>query len=208
IKGYLDTIIENPDMEASSREHFQLKAREHINRLVNLITDVSAITRLEEGAGMISTEEMDYHDVVYNIASDVEESGAAGNLEFSYDVPLDCMVVGNYNLLSGMLINLVKNASSYSKGTECGVKLLREDEKFYYFSFYDNGIGVGEEHIPHLFERFYRVDSGRSRKAGGTGLGLPIVQSTILAHGGSIEIHNREGGGLEFIYSLPKTRPE
>ena len=208
IKGYLDTIIENPDMEASSREHFQLKAREHINRLVNLITDVSAITRLEEGAGMISTEEMDYHDVVYNIASDVEESGAAGNLEFSYDVPLDCMVVGNYNLLSGMLINLVKNASSYSKGTECGVKLLREDEKFYYFSFYDNGIGVGEEHIPHLFERFYRVDSGRSRKAGGTGLGLPIVQSTILAHGGSIEIHNREGGGLEFVYSLPKTRPE
>ena len=82
IKGYLDTIIENPDMDPASRTHFQLKAREHVNRLVNLITDVSAITRLEEGTGMISTEELDYHDVVYNISNDVEESGAAGNLEF------------------------------------------------------------------------------------------------------------------------------
>ncbi len=204
IKGYLDTIIENPDMDPASRTHFQLKAREHVNRLVNLITDVSAITRLEEGTGMISTEELDYHDVVYNISNDVEESGAAGNLEFVYDVPLDCMVVGNYNLLSGMLINLVKNASAYCKGTECGVNLLGEDEDFYYFVFFDNGIGVGEEHLPHLFDRFYRIDSGRSRKAGGTGLGLPIVQSTIVAHGGKIEVRNRKGGGLEFHYSLPK----
>ncbi len=204
IKGYLDTIIENPDMDPSAREHFQLKAREHINRLVNLITDVSAITRLEEGAGLISTEEINYHDVVYSIASDVEESGAAGNMEFNYDVPLDCMVIGNYNLLSGMLINLVKNAAAYCKGTECGVSMVDEDEKFYYFVFYDNGIGVGPEHLPHLFERFYRIDSGRSRKAGGTGLGLPIVQNTILAHGGKIEVRNREGGGLEFFYSLPK----
>lgn len=205
IKGYLDTIIENPDMDKASREHFQLKAREHINRLVNLITDVSAITRLEEDSGLISTEELNYHDLVYNIANDFEESWSIGNMEFTYDIPLDCMIIGNYNLLSGMLINLVKNAVNYSKGTECGVRLTGEDARFYYFSFYDNGIGVGEEHIPHLFDRFYRIDSGRSRKAGGTGLGLPIVQSTILAHGGKIEVRNRQdGGGLEFLYSLRK----
>ena len=95
-------------MAPATRTHFQNKARKNVNRLVNLITDVSAITRLEEGTGMISTEELDYHDVVYNISNDVEESGAAGNLEFVYDVPLDCMVVGNYNLLSGMLIILLK----------------------------------------------------------------------------------------------------
>lgn len=204
VKGYLDTIIDNPDMDARSRDHFLLKAREHINRLVNLIADISAITRLEEGSGMISTEELNYHDVVYSIASDIEESGAAGHLEFVYDVPMECMVVGNYNLLSGMLINLVKNATLYSKGTECGVKLTGEDDKFYYFKFFDNGIGVGEEHLPHLFERFYRVDNGRSRKSGGTGLGLPIVQNTILAHGGTIDVRNAADGGLEFLYSLPK----
>lgn len=206
IKGYLDTIIENPDMDTASREHFQLKAREHVNRLVNIITDVSAITRLEDGSQLINTEVLDYHDVVYTAANDFEESNVLGQMEFNYDVPLDCMIDGNYNLLSGMIINLTKNAVAYSKGSECGVRLLDEDDRFYRFVFYDNGVGVGEEHIPHLFDRFYRVDSGRSRKSGGTGLGLPIVYNVVEAHGGKITVRNREGGGLEFIFTLPKAK--
>lgn len=206
IKGYLDTILENPDMDDASRNHFLRKAQEHVERLVNLIADVSAITRLEEGGDLISTEELNYHDLAYTIASDLEESGSLGNFTFSFDVPLDCRVVGNYNLLSGMIINLCKNAASYSKGTYCELVMTGEDEKFYYFDFRDNGVGVGEEHLPHLFERFYRIDSGRSRKAGGTGLGLPIVQNTILAHGGSITVDNGELGGLSFKFSLRKVK--
>ena len=136
--------------------------------------------------------------------SDLEESGALGDIEFVYDVPTETYIMGNNSLLTGMLINLAKNSAAYSKGTECGIKLVDEDKKFYKFVFFDNGIGVGEEHIPHLFERFYRVDSGRARKNGGTGLGLPIVQNTILAHGGTIEIRNGEKCGLEFIFTLPK----
>lgn len=204
IKGYIDTILENPDMDADSRNHFLRKAQEHINRLVNLIADVSAITRLEEGGELISTEELDYHDLAFTIANDVEETGVLGKMKFNFDVPLDCKINGNYNLLSGMLINLVKNAAAYSKGTECELVCTGENDRFYFFEFRDNGVGVGEEHIPHLFDRFYRVDSGRTRRAGGTGLGLPIVQNTILAHGGTIEVVNRPEGGLCFKFSLQK----
>ena len=204
VKGYLDTILDNPDMDEMSRTHFLRKASEHIDRLVNLIADVSAITRLEEGGELIATEELDYHDVVYTIASDLEESKALGQMVFSFDVPLDCKINGNYNLLSGMLLNLAKNAGLHSKGTMCELVMTNEDEDFYYFEFRDNGSGVGEEHLPHLFERFYRVDAGRSRKAGGTGLGLPIVRNTIIAHGGDIAVSNRPTGGLVFKFSLPK----
>ncbi len=204
IKGYLDTIVSTPDMDDVSKNHFIRKALEHANRLTSLMNDVSAITRLEEGGALINTEELDYHDIVYSVMSDLSETDVLGSMEFVYDIPTDCMVEGNNSLLSGMLMNLAKNAAAYSKGTECGVKLVGEDDKFYRFIFFDNGVGVGEEHLPHLFERFYRIDSGRSRKTGGTGLGLPIVQNTVLAHGGTIEIRNNPNGGLEFVYTLPK----
>lgn len=204
IKGYLDTILDNPDMPEDSRTRFMTKAQEHVHRLANLITDVSAITRLEEGGELIATEELDYHDVVYTIASDLEESKAMGAMTFSFDVPLDCKVKGNFNLLSGMILNLVKNAVAYSHGTMCELIMTGEDDMFYHFEFRDNGRGVGDQHLPHLFERFYRVDSGRARKAGGTGLGLPIVYKTIVAFGGTITVENGVLGGLSFKYTIPK----
>lgn len=204
IKGYIDTILDNPDMDDRSRTHFLKKAQEHVNRLVNLIADVSAITRLEEGGELISTEELDYHELVYTISNDIKESGVLGAMEFRFNVPLDCKIKGNYNLLSGMLINLAKNAGSYSKGTYCELEMVKEDDKFYYFEFRDDGVGVGEEYLPHMFERFFRIDAGRSRKAGGTGLGLPIVQNTVKAHGGVISVFNGPDGGLYFAYTLPK----
>ncbi len=206
IKGYLDTIVENPDMNEESRKRFIAKALEHVNRLVNLIADVSAITRLEEGGDLINTEPINFHDLVYTLANDFEASGSLGSMSFDFDIPLGIEVMGNYNLLTGAIINLAKNAVSYSKGTICELCLTGEDEKFYTFEFRDDGVGVGEEHIPHLFERFYRVDSGRSRKAGGTGLGLPILHNTIIAHGGKISVANRQTGGLVFTFTLPKVK--
>ncbi len=204
IKGYLDTIVDNPEMDEASRTHFLLKAQEHVNRLVNLIADVSAITRLEEGSELVSTEEMDFHDCVYSISHDLEESKTLGEMKFTYNVPLNCRIMGNYNLLSGMIINLAKNAAAYSKGDHCEMVLDGEDDKMYTFIFRDNGVGVSEEHLPHLFDRFYRVDTGRARKSGGSGLGLPIVQSTIKAHGGEIEVFNGSDSGLNFRFTLPK----
>ena len=127
-------------------------------------------------------------------------------MKFHYNLPLECMIKGNATLLSGMISNLIKNAALHSHGTEMGLDLVVESERYYTFRFYDNGTGVDPQHLPHLFERFYRIDAGRSRKAGGTGLGLPIVKNTIEALGGSISVHNGPQGGLEFLFTLEKWR--
>jgi len=207
IKGYIDTIRENPDMDADSRRHFLQKASEHVERLVQLLNDLASITRLEFGAQMINLEPIDLHEVVFQCASDFEASGALGDMTFNYDIPTYCRVVGNVSLLTGIISNLIKNAVHYSKGTECNLILTGHDDTHYQFAFYDNGVGVKPSSLPHLFERFFREDTGRSRKKGGTGLGLPIVLNTIEALGGTISASNRDGGGLLFRFTLRKARP-
>lgn len=206
IKGYVDTIIENPEMDEESRNHFLLKTQEHILRLCNILNDLSTMTRLEDGAQNISLEKIDFKEFIDNLACDVDESGIIGDMAFRTEIPDNCYVKGNNSLLTGAIMNLVKNSAAYSKGTEMSLRLLTENQRFYTFVFADNGQGVPEESIPMLFERFYRVDKGRSRKAGGTGLGLPIVRSSLNTIGGSISVNNGEQGGLEFVFTLQKWR--
>ncbi len=208
IKGYLDTIVDNPEMDDQSRNHFLKKAHIQINRLCNILNDLSTMTRLEEAPQKVQLEEIDFNKFVADLAIDIEESRLAGNMEFIYDIPADCKVKANHTLLNASLTNLVKNAAAYSKGTQMGIKLMTQDSQFYTFLFWDNGVGVDEEHIPLLFDRFYRVDKGRSRKVGGTGLGLPIVRSSINILGGSISVRNRSEGGLEFIFTLSRWQPK
>lgn len=203
IKGYLD-ILSDDTLDEDTRRHFISKASQHADRLAALIQDVSAITRLEEGSELIATERLDFHDVAYTFASDVAESGLLGKMQFSFEVPLGSVVRGNYNLLNAVLLNLSKNAANYSKGTMCRLETVTGDDNYYYFRFYDDGIGVPEEHLSHLFDRFYRIDSGRARKSGGTGLGLAIVYNTIVAHKGKITASLHPSGGLQFDFSLPK----
>ena len=204
IKGYLDTIIENPDLAPAMRDKFLRSAQANVDRLTSLLNDVSTMTRLEDGSKSVPVSEVDFHDLVFAIENDLEVTKLAGDMKFTFDIPLDCVVAGNNNLLNGMVENLIKNAAKHSHGTEMGIKLVSESANFYSFSFYDNGTGVGTEHLNHLFERFYRVDTGRSRKVGGTGLGLPIVKNTIEALGGTISVRNRSTGGLEFMFTLKK----
>lgn len=205
IKGYLDTIQQNPDMPTELRQSFLGKAQQHMDRLCSLLNDLSAITRLENGASDIIREMVPLNDLMMTISSEIESAHFIKNdIKFSFDLPVDCNVVGNYNLLYGMFINLIRNADLHSHGTKCGLKLTGEENGMYKFSFYDNGTGIDEEHIPHLFERFYRIDKGRSRKAGGTGLGLPIVKNTVTALNGTMSVRNRPEGGLEFIFTLVK----
>ncbi|MCM1110689.1 MAG: HAMP domain-containing histidine kinase [Clostridium sp.] len=208
IKGYLDTIVDTPDLPDQLRDKFLRSARQNVDRLVNLLNDVSAMTRLEEGGATIPLSDVDFHDIIFSIESDLGVTKLAGSMKFSYDIPIDCLVVGNANLLNGMISNLIRNAAQHSGGTEIRLRMVSENDKYYTFSFADNGKGVPQEHLTRLFERFYRVDTGRSRKVGGTGLGLPIVRNTIEAMGGSISVHNLSTGGLDFIFTLRKWDPD
>lgn len=230
IKGYLDILADDNSLPEKTRTEFILKARAYADRLINLVNDISAITRLDEGAGIIVTEQVDYHDVVYTVSEDITTSGVLNGLTFSFDVPIGTLVKGNHALLSAMLLNLAKNSANYSHGTYCRLEMYQpsanelpsctkadstlattqgnaantDTDSFYYFRFYDDGVGVPQEHLSHIFQRFYRIESGRGRKSGGTGLGLAIVYNTITAHGGTIKSAIHPGGGLEIDFSLPK----
>lgn len=204
IRGYLESILADPDMDPATLRRFLERMLSNVERLTNLLNDVSTMTRLENGADKISVNKVDMYDLVYQIEYDMHADNQKRSMEFSFDIPMDCYVTGNSGLLHGMICGLICNSEMYSGGTKIGLRLISESERFYVFAYYDNGVGVPEEHIPHLFERFYRIDTGRSRKQGGTGLGLPIVKGTITTLGGTISVHNRSTGGLEFIFSLPK----
>lgn len=206
IKGYVDTIIDNPTMDEQQRMHFMLKTREHVERLCDILNELSMMTRLEDGAQNIAVEKIDFRDFCLSLKADVEESGVIGDMAMVIDIAEGCFVKGNVTLLTGAIMNLVKNAVLYSKGTEIRLRLLTENQRFYTFVFADNGQGVPPESIPLLFERFYRVDKGRSRKVGGTGLGLPIVRSSLNTIGGTITVNNGKDGGLEFVFTLQKWR--
>lgn len=169
VRGYLESILSDPDMDAETRTRFLERMLSNVERLTNLLNDVSTMTRLENGSDKIAVNKVDMYDLVYQIDYDMPANNLAGSMEFTYDIPLECYVSGNYGLINGMICGLIRNAAMYSGGTKIGMRLISESERFYMFAFYDNGSGVAEEHIPHLFERFYRVDTGRSRKQGGYG---------------------------------------
>ena len=114
------------------------------------------------------------------------------------------LVEGNQSLLYSVFRNLTDNAIAYAgEGTTITLS-AKDEDRFWHFTFSDNGIGVPAEHLPRLFERFYRVDKGRSRKMGGTGLGLAIVKNAVLLHGGTISVRNVPTGGLQFDFTLKK----
>lgn len=204
IRGYIDTILSDPEMPEKTRTRFLEKTKTQVERLVQMLGDLSTLTRLEEATQSIQTEAVNMHDLLFTVANDLNESGVMDDLEFIYDIPDNCVVRGNESLMSAMLMNLAKNSIAYAKCSAMGCKLIAQNDKYYTFSFWDNGVGVPPEALPHLFERFFRVDTGRSRKNGGTGLGLPIVKNTITMLGGSAIMRNRTGGGLECVFTLVK----
>lgn len=204
IKGYVDTMLAEPNMPDEQREHFMLKIQKQVDRLVNMLEDLSTLTRLDDASTEIPTHAVNMNELLATLDEEIYESGIGGELMFSYELPDNCVVKASDALINAAILNLVKNAANYSGGSEMGLVCTGQDDNFYSFSFYDNGHGVSQEHIPMLFARFYRIDNGRSRKKGGTGLGLSIVKSTIISMGGSINVRNRDTGGLEFLFTLPK----
>lgn len=204
IQGYLETLQANPGIDAAKRQTFIEKSLAQTSRLRQLLTDVSLITRMDEGSQLIGKERVVLNDIIADIAADIQLLPPERRLRVHCDFPRPLEICGSPSLLSSVFRNLADNATAYSSGRDIFIRLLDEDAESYTISFADNGIGVEEEHLPHLFERFYRVDKGRSRKMGGTGLGLSIVRNAIAIHGGTITALNRPQGGLEFRFTLRK----
>ena len=137
IRAYIDMLINQPDMPEEDRRHFLSKAQVNVERLVTMLNDLSTMTRLEESNGNIPLKEIDFHNLVFNIAEEIETSGLIGDMEFHYNIPFDCMVLGNEGLLNSAMQNLIKNAYAYSQGTQIGIELLGRTEGYFTFAFYD-----------------------------------------------------------------------
>ncbi|MBQ4622484.1 MAG: hypothetical protein IJB28_07520 [Bacteroidaceae bacterium] len=206
IQGYLETIIENPDIDAEKRQQFLQRCHAQSLRLTSLLNDISALNRMDDEVGLraISQESVSISNLVNGIIQEVslqlEEHGMSMGNQLSEDI----IVRGDASLLYSIFRNLTDNAIAYAgKGTTITIRATK-DEAFYHFTFADNGIGIAPEHLPRIFERFYRIDKGRSRKLGGTGLGLAIVKNAVVLHGGNISAKCALNGGLVFHFTLKR----
>ena len=207
IQGYLETIVSNENLPREKMDIFLERCYAQSNRLTRLLRDISVLTRMDEAANMIDMEKVDLSVLVANIVNEVALELEEKHITVVNSLRPKIQLRGNYSLLYSIFRNLMDNAIAYA-GTHIRIHIscFREDENFYYFSFADTGVGVAPEHLNRLFERFYRVDKGRSRKLGGTGLGLAIVKNAVLIHGGTISAKNNQGGGLEFVFTLAKEK--
>ena len=205
IQGYLETIVNNPDLSRDKLDQFIARSYAQSNRLTHLLSDISLLTRMEEAPNMTEKESVNLYQMVQNIFNEVALQLEEKQIKTQNLLPANLYIKGNPSLLYSIFRNLTDNVIAYA-GTDIHITIrcFRQGEKFYYFSFADTGIGVTPEHLGRLFERFYRVDKGRSRKMGGTGLGLAIVKNAVLLHEGSIFAKNNPEGGLEFIFTLSK----
>ena len=205
ILGFMESILENPDLDPQRQKFFIERSFQQAQRLSSLLQDISMLNKMDEAKRLFDKEECNLSEVILDVLNDLHLEIEQKGCEVIDKVDSSIHIQGNRSLIYSIFRNLMDNALTYG-----GEKLIveincyREDELFYYFSFTDNGVGVGEEHLSRLFERFYRVDKGRSRKMGGTGLGLAIVKNAILYHNGNISAKNVPTGGLSFIFSLRK----
>lgn len=204
IRGALETILMHPDMTEEQRRQFIERAYQQSGRLANLVEDISTINKLDTQTDFYTRLQLDLYTVVENVVQDLSLRASQAGATITHNIPKHLIISGNYTLLYSIFHNIVDNAINYVEQAEISIQLTSQDPSNLYFSITDNGQGVPNEALAHIFERFYRVDKGRSRKAGGTGLGLSIVKHAVIFHGGKITAINRPEGGLEFQFSLAR----
>ena len=205
IQGYLETILSNPDLSSDKRQFFLERCYSQSTRLTGLLRDISVLNRLDEASEMFDLTEVNITKLIAEIQKECSQDMEEKHITSEIILPGDPTVFGNNSLLYSIFRNLYDNAIAYAgENIRITVNCYKEDPKYYYFSFSDNGVGIPEEHINRIFERFYRVDKGRSRKIGGTGLGLSIVKNGVNFHKGQISAKSSPGKGVTFFFTLKK----
>jgi len=207
IHGYLESILDHPDMPQDKRQHFLERCYAQSERMSKLLMDMSQLTRLDEMPTSLSINKennnaIDIVPIIYNVLEDTALQLKDKGIEPVVELPASIIISSPFaepeSLIYSLFRNLVDNALAYATGATRILITYDNGE----FSVADNGVGVPPQHLPYLFERFYRVDKGRSRKLGGTGLGLAIVKNTIVALGGTITALPTHGGGLTVKFTL------
>ena len=203
IRGYLETIIACPDMAPEKKLVFIEKAYNQTLRLSELITDMALITTMEERSEKLRKEEIDFYDVVNEVFDEFEGRIAEKGNIVENKLSAGTVLLANRSLVYTIVRNLVENTLKYAgDGVTMHIECYSTIEKFCYITYYDTGAGVPEDHLEKIFERFYRIDEGRARDVGGSGLGLSIVKNAVKFHGGTVRVINRLEGGLQFFFSL------
>lgn len=202
IRGYLETL-NFMDLTEEKRSEFTEKAFQQTIRLSELMDDISLLSKLDEQSSKFEYERVNLYQLVEEIRVHFSDSIIKQHNTFINQLDAKTEVEGNRSLLNSIFQNLVENSLRYAgPDVEMVIRQYHQDEKFLYFSYHDTGVGVSDEHINRLFERFYRIDSGRTRAAGGTGLGLSIVKNAVILHGGQIQAKRHSSGGLEIHFNI------
>ncbi|MBQ7634931.1 MAG: hypothetical protein IJS89_05095 [Bacteroidaceae bacterium] len=205
IRGYAETLLDNPDLDGATRTRFVERTLTQAVRLTSLLQDISTLNRMDSAPEQIEFAATDIAEIVRTITLEMALTLDKHKAIVVNTLPKSLMLHGNASMLYSVMRNLLDNALIYG-GTGVTVRIsAHRDEGMWHFTFSDNGPGVAEEHLPRLFERFYRIDKGRSRAAGGTGLGLSIVKNVVLLHGGTITVTNAVPHGLRFDFTLPSS---
>jgi two-component system OmpR family sensor kinase/two-component system phosphate regulon sensor histidine kinase PhoR len=201
----MESILSNPDIDEERKKFFIERSFQQAQRLSALLQDISTLNKMDEARKLFEKESCDIsaiiEDVLFDVHLQLEQKNFIVLKNFNSTLP----VQGNRSLLYSIFRNLTDNALAYAgENLTIDISCYREDDQYYYFSFSDNGVGISEEHLNRIFERFYRIDKGRSRKMGGTGLGLSIVKNAVAFHKGSISAKSSPAGGLSFVFSIRK----
>ncbi len=208
IRGYLELLLEKTDIAPEKQRFFIERSYAQTLRLSDLIQDVSLITKLEESSELFPKEKLDVKAVFEEAAEEWNEAFLEKHIMVENRLPDKMFLAGNHSLLFAIFRNLIENAVKYAgPGISIVIECIDTNELEYRLRFYDTGTGVQDCYLEKIFDRFVRIDPGRSRKNGGTGLGLAIVKHAVQFHGGTIKASNRTAGGLSFDFTLSRGAP-
>ena len=205
IKGYVETLRTGEDVDPKETQHFLSIIEKHVNRLTAIIEDLMKLSKIErqDETSEIRPEDSAVKSVILQAIQTCREKMAAKNITVDLECPEDISASLDSRMIIQALVNLLDNAVNYSREkSDIKISAALKDQELW-ISVQDHGIGIPKEHLPRLFERFYRVDKARSRELGGTGLGLAIVKHIAHTHGGRVSVESTPGKGSTFSLHLP-----